>query len=143
MAEVDEKDEMAEVEEQEETIGGEQQEESQISDDGQEAEMAAAEDEQDVGVEGEEVTEEGDGEVYQSVVTLAKSKPYLCTYENCDKAFQWKSYLERHIQSHTGIKPDPSQKKKRGPRRRKNEDGTEDDTPKVYVCNGKKKLVEK
>ncbi|GAU91644.1 hypothetical protein RvY_03864-1 [Ramazzottius varieornatus] len=109
----------------------EEQDQSQISDDGQDAEMGTVGEES---AEGNAESGDVEEEVYQTVGVTIKNKPYLCTYENCDKAFQWKSYLERHIQSHTGIKPNVSEKK-RGPRKRKNADGTEDDTPKLYVCN--------
>lgn len=116
-------------------VSSEEQDQSQISDDGQDAEVDTVGQE---GAEGNAESGDVEEEVYQTVGVTIKNKPYLCTYENCDKAFQWKSYLERHIQSHTGIKPSVSERKKRGPRKRKNADGTEDDTPKLYVCNGKK-----
>ncbi|KAI5959007.1 PZF1 [Candida pseudojiufengensis] len=37
----------------------------------------------------------------------SRPKRYLCTYENCDKAYNRPSLLDQHLRSHTGDRPFP------------------------------------
>ncbi|KAI5951889.1 PZF1 [Candida jiufengensis] len=37
----------------------------------------------------------------------SRPKRYLCTYENCDKAYNRPSLLDQHLRSHTGERPYP------------------------------------
>ncbi|OQV26109.1 putative Zinc finger protein 180 [Hypsibius exemplaris] len=67
---------------------------------------------------------------------IAKAKPFACNWPDCGKSFQWKSYLERHAISHTGLKPEPSARKKREPRKKKTQNGEEAETGKPkYTCS--------